>query len=477
MRQQEWASLWSQPAVWRRSFGTGVPVEIVAADPETNQICDIIDRLSASGSVYALVLGVIGTGKSMFVSAAAAALESAAVEHVILNPTEPANHGEFFRSIGPSGPGPVVLIDDCDGCPSTVDRLTALRSKLSGLLLTASSAGPAVVQQMSGVDDVYIPLPHLQQRAKTLLLVASVMWEEVAGAGSNLSSLCDDSATAALIQGPFVAGARSLHDVLRSLHNQLIADGDIVDGVPLRRITRGDVTAALVYHIAPSFAPETATPRTFAVVCEGDTDVTYLRAAAEKAASVRGWNLLEGLQIEAAGAGRAGGSAALTRRVLLLHSKGDRCIGLYDNDEAGRRAARRAKENGLDRVLLPSSFDPLRRDGDQAVVEIEDLLPVDVLVRFYTMHPDMKPQEMHWYSGYWRVVPAGPDKDALASWVSSTCDFSELEAFAYVLCVLRQALQLPMPQDVPPLREWEQRIRDKQAEDVTGGLPHSPRLD
>jgi hypothetical protein len=112
----------------------------------------------------------------------------------------------------------------------------------------------------------------------------------------------------------------------------------------------------------------------------------------------------------------------------------------------------------------------LRRSGVQVVVEIEDLLPVDVLVHFYETHRDLRPQERHWYSGYWRVVPAGPDKEALANWVADTCDFSELEAFAYVLCVIRQELGLPLPGDVTPLAQWEKRIRGKQVEDRTAGL-------
>jgi hypothetical protein len=406
----------------------------------------------------------------MFVSAGAAALEAAGLEYVILNPSDTSIHGQYFRSLGRDEAGPVVLIDDCDRCPAVRDRLMSMRSRLSGFLLTASSVGPDVVQQMSRADDVYVALPHLQQRPNALVLLASDIWAELTAAGPDLSQRCDDSATAALVQGPFVDGARSLRQVLESLLDQMVADGDFAEGRIGRRITRGDVATAIVSHMAPRFAPVTATPQSVTLVCEGDTDVTYLRAAAESA-DAREWHLLEGIEVEAAGGGRTGGAEAVTTQLLLLRSQGSASAGLYDNDEVGRRAAKRAKDLGLERLILPSSLDPLRRPADQTTVEVEDLLPVDVLVNFYMAHPHLAPQERHWVNGYWRVVPKGDHKQTLANWVDSTCHFTELEGLVYLLCLVRRTLRLPLPTDVPHLAEWETAIRERQVKDPTAGLP------
>ena len=287
-----------------------------------------------------------------------------------------------------------------------------------------------------------------------------------------LSESCDDSATTALIQGPFVDGARSLRKVLESLLDQMVADGDVVDGRVGRRITRGDVAAAVVSHMAPKFAPLMATPQSVTLVCEGETDVTYLRAAADRAGT-RQWNLLEGIAVKPAGSGRTGGADAVTTQLLLLGSHGNASVGLYDNDDVGRRAAKRAKDLGLERLILPSSLDPLRRPADQTIVEIEDLLPVEVLVNFYQAHPGLAPHERHWVDGYWRVVPKGNDKEALANWVDTTCQYTQLEGFVYLLCLVRRTLRLPVPTDVPNLSEWEAKIRDRQVKDATAGLPRS----
>ena len=458
-------------------FGSGVPVCVIAADPESRQLYDLVGRLASAESAYVLLQGGRGTGKSLCIAAADAALSDAEIDHVVLDPRRTDQISGLFSALGRARKGPVVLVDDCDRFASTLNDLVQRRSSLAGLIVTTAEVGSGITQQLTGLADSYIRLPHIQQRAPTLLLMASLIWQELVGADSDISNACDDSAVAALLRGPLPEGAWSLSEVLRLLMTQLVSTGDLTEGHISRNITAADISSVVVQHIAARFSPSMPEPQPVQVILEGDTDVIYMRHAANLAETAHNWDLLSGLELQPAGSGRGGGGEAVTARLIGLREGGVIAVGIYDNDAPGRRAAKLARERGLTCLLLPEGFDPLRRRGDQVAVEIEDLLPVDVLMRFYEQHSDFLPEERHWRNGYWRLVPSGRDKDVLAQWITIVTTIEEMDAFVYLLCAVRSQIGLPVPSESLSLKDLERAIRARQVEDLTVGLPFRTKSD
>ena len=165
--------------------------------------------------------------------------------------------------------------------------------------------------------------------------MASLMWQELVGTDTDISAACDDSAVAALLRGPLPEGAWSLNEVLRLLMTQLVSAGDLTEGHIRRNITDADISSAVVEHVASQFSPALPEPRPMQAVLEGDTDVVYMRHAAEVAGIARRWDLLSGLVLEAAAPGRGGGGEAVTARLLGLRESGIIAVGIYDNDAPG----------------------------------------------------------------------------------------------------------------------------------------------
>ena len=339
MRQQDWDELFDRDTEWLRLFGTDVPVRVAAADPQTRRLCDIVDGLAQGKPSFTLIQGGRGSGKSTLAAAAEAAFIRAGLDHVVLDARRPETHHDIFRALNRDGTRPIVLMDDSETAASSVRSLLDKRALLSGLFITASSIGSDIAQKFSGEDCYYVSLPHLQLRASTLLLIASLTWQELLGSDARLSSACDESAVMALMRGPFVTGAWMLREVLSAVVEQLIAER-CAEGLLRRRLTNVDIASALTARMATNFSPASPQPDAIAVIVEGDTDVVYLRRAGELALQERNWDLLDGLSLQAAGAGRTGGGEAVTARLLAITDGGAGAVGIYDNDAPGRRAAK-----------------------------------------------------------------------------------------------------------------------------------------
>src|SRR5262249_10149162 len=137
------------------------------------------------------------------------------------------------------------------------------------------------------------------------------------------------------------------------------------------------------HHLAPIFMRQAREalptphiePTKAILVVEGETDVIYLRHAATLAERKKGWQLLDGLDVQPAGGGREGGGIAVVQHVAELCRDRISALCLFDYDTSGRDAFDAAGRQNLERLLLPMHFDPLHRDAVEARVEIEDLLP------------------------------------------------------------------------------------------------------
>jgi hypothetical protein len=204
---------------------------------------------------------------------------------------------------------------------------------------------------------------------------------------------------------------------------------------------------------------------------EGETDAIYLRHAAMLAERENGWQLLDGLDVQPAGAGREGGGIAVVQYVAELRRDGISALALFDYDKSGRDAFDAAGRQSLERLLLPMHFDPLHRDAMEARVEIEDLLPVDMVARFYAAHDSLSPEEKHWRLGSWRIVPHGADKHTLATWVSEVASFEDIERFIYILGQVRHRLKLPCPEGVLAKSELTRLAHKSPSEWLNVNLP------
>ncbi|MFE9693634.1 hypothetical protein [Micromonospora sp. NPDC005806] len=349
----------------------------------------------------------------------------------------------------------LVLVDDCDRIPPrTLRKLVEKRRGCLGLLLTANQISVDISAHLSEEGDYYLPIPPLEQRPDELLLIASTIWQQLVGPrGDDLARSCDELAVRALSEGPYPDGAWSLQRVLTDVIGLLESSGDLVAGRLQRSISYADIAPLLLRLARERVAVAHVAPTNAVLVVEGDTDESYLHSAARLANEWKGWRLLDGLTVEAAARGRGGGGTEVVRRVQNLHREGIPALGLFDYDIPGRDAYDLAGRNGLQRLLLPVEFDPLRRDSQFAIVEIEDLLPVELLIQYYELHDDKSPEEQHWRLGHLRIVPLGENKGEIAGWVSGAATYQDLERMVHLLVQVRQQLRLPCTREMAD-RGW-----------------------
>ena len=211
--------------------------------------------------------------------------------------------------------------------------------------------------------------------------------------------------------------------------------------------------------------------------------MAYFARAAELADSELGWRLLDGCDVRPAGEGRGGGARAVWLRLIKLVANSVECIGLFDNDDVGRKEAAAGRNLGLLVDLLPPGFDRLGLAPDQRTVEVEDLLSIELLDRFYDDHPDLEPEEIRWRSGgSWRVAPRGEDKERLANWATDEMRLKDCSRLLYVFCIVRKRLGLPIPRD--DLDSWLATLVDDRSDvptsvisRVTGLQIHSGQVE
>lgn len=454
MRSVEWQQRYAEVGTWRREFGPqGVPVSVVAASPEMQAICDLIHKIRDGEPHTVLVHALSGGGKSTIVSAALAEFAEHDVAYRVLTPGE--DLGQTKAELGKSTTGARIVIDNCDDLkPAELRTILEKRQNCGGLLLTATKTSRDLTALLSGVTDHYIVLPILEQRADDLLLIASVMWEGLAGT-RDLAAVCDDTAVTALLGGPHPTGAWSVQRVLSEVL-ALRADGDgMLAGRTEERISYGDIAPAFIQMYKESIDSNAAGPANAVLVVEGETDEKYLLRAATLAEERFGWNLLDGLSVQAAAPERGGGASEVGRRLLACGYDGVTAVGLFDYDLPGNSAFETAKRVKSQVMRIPPEFDALARSRDTAVVEAEDLLPSEVLLRYYETHEDQSPEEWHWRLDRLRVVPRGKQKGELAEWVCEVASYEDMERFVYLLIEVRKQVHLPCPTTE---KTWRSRL-------------------
>ena len=218
-------------------------------------------------------------------------------------------------------------------------------------------------------------------------------------------------------------------------------------------------------------------PRT--VLVEGTTDVGLFELAARLERKKTGLDLFEnGLAIIAAGEGDQGGTHGVVRELNALRCyarysllpNGNhkyRFIGLFDNDDAGRRAINGARvvdksiheykdvfrrrpvmpcNVSLDVKTLGKTFEQLNSDYKGLDWELEDLLTVDFFDAFLADHPSAVRRQTQKGNRIHRdFTPDG--KANLHRYIKGNAIHEDLEAVVEVIKSLRFYLNLPQLSD------------------------------
>lgn len=436
------------PSEWQHPLGPpAAPVVIAGASNGIRRLVDAIRALGAAEAARCVIVeGGGGSGKSLAAGAFQAACDESGINAVVVNEgTEPGSVMRRFSA------AEALIVDNLDRLGPGLRRALFERrhSVTGGVLLTLSRIGP-IERQILGADDDHHPMGRWEDRPTDVLIIASLAWDEM-GLSPGLAELCTDDVAEALVRGPWLRGAHSIRRAVSLLEEGLELAG-YFERAP-RRIAAVEVLEAVVAMIREERSPEHEDE--IRIVVEGSTDGVYLRTAARLAQGRWDCDLLAGCRVAPPGEDREGGAEKAVRELFLLDAQGIPAVALFDDDEPGRSAAKDARKFSGQKVhVLPAEFDPLQNQLGRGRTEIEDLVSISLLERFYAEHHELEPEERTTRGSLTRLVVAGPDKDVAANWISDHASFSDVEKIVYVICTLRQSLGLPLPDTCPTLPEW-----------------------
>ena len=134
--------------------------------------------------------------------------------------------------------------------------------------------------------------------------------------------------------------------------------------------------------------PSPSSLRVHRLLVEGDTDLRLFQLAAALADSTR--RLLAGLELRLIGtAGRGGGTSQLAETIAREQTSPEWYLFLFDNDSSGRAARDLVSKLGQRFLILPQ---PLATNSWLDDFEIEDLVSVDCVDRFYESETNLLPE-------------------------------------------------------------------------------------
>ena len=389
-------------------------------------------------------LGDRGTGKTALFEAGIALCEHLSIPVQVLWPedTEPQS---LLGSIQSDEPVITFEVPDSLSAGLRGKLLNTVRRSRNCAVVTALtlSAAEKLTLQNDGWDICRLPTPHRRRATYPRRSLKSFRLHD-SRSNQNLRAAFAADAVDGLAIGPWLNGFHSMRMFFAKLCDALVLQGQLADGELRAKVGTVEVNAAVIEVLRTEQPPVESVNRGLRIVTEGDTDVGYLLRAAELANLEWDAHLLEECVVEPGGAGRSGGGTAVVRKLAALSFSHD-AIGLFDADTPGRTARKYAASLNLNAICLPEALDPLGRAQDVSM-EIEDLLPVEMLDAFYEDHDDCRPEERSERDGLRRVVPKGEHKDRLMDYSCKAADFTAFEKLVYVVCELWQGLGLPLPQ-------------------------------
>ena len=437
-----------RPSEWQHLFGPDSSPVVVAGLSEP--ICRLVHALralgKADGSKCVIVEGSDGCGKSLAAAAFQAACQKDGLATVLVN--EGTERGSVMENLADAD---ALIVDNLDTLSAGLRKaLYECRHRTpSGTLLTTSRMSPVERQLVTGDDDHH-PIGRWEERSADVLIIASLAWDDL-GLSPSLLEICGNDGAKAFGHAPWSRGAHSIRRVV-----SLVAEALELEGYferPPRRIGAADVLEAVVAVIREEAPPEEEDA--IHIIVEGSTDVTYFETAARLAQEQWGVDLLAGFRVSPPGEDREGGAEKAVREMLLLDARGVPAVALFDDDEPGRSAAKSVREFSNQKVhVLPAEFDPLKNPNGSGKTEIEDLVALPLMERFYAENSEFQPEERTVRGELTRVVVAGTDKEAAADWIADHASFEDLQRIVYVVCMLRDSIGLPLPAACPPLAHW-----------------------
>jgi hypothetical protein len=214
--------------------------------------------------------------------------------------------------------------------------------------------------------------------------------------------------------------------------------------------------AAIFVEFHSSGSPQSSAG--FRLWVEGESDSRLLQLVCRLAQPLYGIDLQQGLTIIPLGFGRDGGTSRAMEIVVGQRTERNRDVFLLDSDEPGRHAEKELEVLDQDVMLLDVKL-ACSRFGEN--VEIEDLVSVGCLDRFYAEHSDLRPEvEIIRYKTPMsrRLVINGADKDLLVEWLEQNADLKELENVMFMLCEARSRFSL---RNLPAMKDkqaWKKRL-------------------
>ena len=199
----------------------------------------------------------------------------------------------------------------------------------------------------------------------------------------------------------------------------------------------------------------------FRLWVEGESDSRLLNLVCRLAQPVYGVDLGQGLNIIPLGLGRDGGTSKTMEIVVGQRTKRNRDVFLLDFDEPGRHAYQELEMLDQDVVLLDAKLACSRMGED---VEIEDLISVGCLDRFYSENPSLRPEkEIIRYKEPMsrRLVINGADKELLIQWLELNAEMKDLENVLFMLCEARSRFSL---RNLPAMKDkqtWKKRLAEQ----------------
>ncbi|MEZ5399217.1 MAG: hypothetical protein R2729_06070 [Bryobacteraceae bacterium] len=224
-----------------------------------------------------------------------------------------------------------------------------------------------------------------------------------------------------------------------------------------------EVLASLFVEFHSSGIPRS--PAGFRLWVEGESDSRLLYLVCQLALPAHGIDLGQGLTIIPLGSGRDGGTSKATEIVVNQRTKRNRDVFLLDYDDPGRHTRQELETLDQDVLLLDVKLACSRMDDD---VEIEDLINVGCLDRFYADHPSLRPErEIIRYKAPMsrRLVVNGVDKETLIEWLERNARLEDLENVMFMLCEARSRFSL---KNLPAMKDkqgWKKRLTEEVNQD------------
>ena len=194
--------------------------------------------------------------------------------------------------------------------------------------------------------------------------------------------------------------------------------------------------------------PAASSSRVHRLWVEGDTDLRMFQLAA--ALADNNGRLLAGLELRFIGtAGRGGGTSRLAETIAREQTSPEWDLFLFDNDSSGRAAGELVSKLGQRSLILPQ---PLATNSWLGDFEIEDLVSVDCLDRFYESETDLLPEAEYLVYGNAerrRLVVRGIDKERFVTWMKSNASSDDVQNIIRLLKYIRSLHGLAYGEEIP----------------------------